>query len=57
MGKYKRDEERDRKIYRLREEGKTFNEIGKMYGISATRARQLYFREQWHREQDVKYNL
>tara|TARA_R110000824_G_scaffold103331_5_gene245468 strand:+ start:12902 stop:13147 length:246 start_codon:yes stop_codon:yes gene_type:complete len=33
-------------IYKKREAGRSFKDIGEDYGISATRARQIYIREQ-----------
>jgi DNA-binding CsgD family transcriptional regulator len=39
-----RDRERDKEIERLRGEGMTYGQIGGMFGITKTRARQLYNR-------------
>jgi len=47
-----RDRNRDRRIFELRKEGKTYKEIGELLGISAGRAGQLYQREKWYREQE-----
>jgi DNA-directed RNA polymerase sigma subunit (sigma70/sigma32) len=44
------DENRTRKIIELREQGRTYKEIGKIFGVTLERIRQLYFREMWRRE-------
>lgn len=45
-----RDTERDRRICELREQGKTYKEIGVLFGISAVRASQLHHRALWAEE-------
>lgn len=44
--KFKVPAGRDIEIFRLREEGKTYSEIAERYGISTSRARQIYNRVQ-----------
>ena len=38
--------ERNKKIYQMRQDGATFSEIGKVYGLSLERVRQIYLREE-----------
>lgn len=44
-----RDRQRDKDIFERRKRGETFVALGKRYGISADRIRQLYLREGFER--------
>ncbi len=47
------DKKRSEQIWSLRKVGKTYKEIGQRFGISPERARQIYFREKWHKGEDI----
>ena len=42
---------RTREIMELREQGKTYKEIGVLFGIGKERIRQICCREEWRRSQ------
>lgn len=48
------DKNRTSKIVELREQGKTYKEIAKLFGVTKERVRQIYLREVWRREPDKK---
>lgn len=39
--------ERNKKIYQMRQDGVTFSEIGKVYGLGVERVRQICLKEEW----------
>lgn len=47
-----RNYQRDKEIFELRQSGMTFEKLGKRYGISGERIRQLYSREKDRRNSE-----
>jgi hypothetical protein len=45
MKRIQEDKVRSEKVYAMRYEGKTYEQIGKVFGICKTRAKQIFIRE------------